>query len=94
MRDVTTIAVYPSLVRSSAIPESRAIGTAANSTGPAPRGMPASISQCQRYYWSAKWQTDEAESLAEIEAGHAERFESGRSAVAWLLAAEDEEDDA
>ena len=39
----------------------------------------------QAYYWSAVWQTGEAEALREIGEGQTERFASGADAAAWLL---------
>lgn len=51
----------------------------------APFGMPTEIPRGQVYYWTARWQSDEAESLAELQQGEGIRFESGRDAVRWLL---------
>lgn len=41
----------------------------------------------QRYYWSARWQRDERESLREIERGNVRRFANPLNAARWLLAA-------
>ncbi len=89
-----TVAVYPTPAQSGAVIDLRRVVTAGNSAGPAPRNMPPSISRSQRYYWTAKWQSEEAESVAEISAGRVERFTSGRDAIAWLLSADEDEHDA
>jgi len=51
---------------------------------------PMIISRAQAYYWTNRWQEDEAASLTDLEAGDAETFHSGRDAVRWLLAADDD----
>lgn len=55
-----------------------------NVPGPPP-GMPGSISRAQLYYWSAKWQADETETLMEIESGNAHHFDDADGAIRWLL---------
>ena len=52
--------------------------------------MPTMISRAQAYYWSNRWQHDEAESLVDLEAGSTETFHNGRDAVRWLLSADDD----
>lgn len=74
--------VYPVTVKSVALAAGRS--NESNVPGPPP-GMPASISRTQLYYWSAKWQADEAETLAELKSGDTRQFESASDAIRWLL---------
>jgi len=84
---MTTTAVYPSTSTSFSF---NAVVTLSSPLAAAPpSGFPASISRSQLYYWSARWQTDEAHSLAEIEDGEDMRFSSGRDAIRWLLSSDD-----
>jgi hypothetical protein len=39
----------------------------------------------QAYYWSSEWQRDEAESLANLQAGHARTFDDPLDAIRHLL---------
>jgi hypothetical protein len=83
---MTTAIVYPSrdpmeltispTVRTAGMPEP-------------PAGVPASISRHQLYYWSKKWQADEAESLAALAAGEGHAFETSQDAMRWLLSGDD-----
>jgi len=50
------------------------------------RGL-ISIPSSQRYYWSRRWQADEAASAVEIAAGEVRTFtgpDRTRQAIAWL----------
>lgn len=53
------------------------------------RGLPSAIEAGQAYYWSAQWQTDEAESVHELERGEGRCFDSIEDALAWLRSPED-----
>jgi hypothetical protein len=50
-----------------------------------PADMPASLPADEIYYWTAKWQADEAESRRELDAGQGRTFESSADAIRWLL---------
>lgn len=50
-----------------------------------PSGMPTVIPRDQLYYWSAKWQADEAEAVAELDSGEGRSFDSATDAIRWLL---------
>jgi hypothetical protein len=39
----------------------------------------------QVFYWSSQWQRDEAESLADLKAGHAQTFHNPQDAIRHLL---------
>lgn len=54
-----------------------------------PQRIPASIPRAQVYYWTRAWQEGEQESLANLQAGNARRFPSGRDAIRWLLSEDD-----
>jgi hypothetical protein len=47
--------------------------------------VPAEVSRDQLYYWTNKWQSDEAESLGELANGEGRVFETSRDAIRWLL---------
>lgn len=49
------------------------------------RNVPLFIPADQAYYWSSKWQSDEAESLADLAAGRARTFDDPASAIRHLL---------
>ena len=49
------------------------------------RRVPMFIPADQAYYWSAQWQRDEAESLANLKAGNARTFEDPMDAIRHLL---------
>lgn len=38
----------------------------------------------QRYYWTRRWQADEAASVAALEAGEGVEFDNAADLVAWL----------
>lgn len=66
--------------------------TKANSSWSGVRGyslgsheVPPSIPRDQRYYWTSRWQREEAETLAAYERGEGREFETGLDAVRWLL---------
>jgi hypothetical protein len=48
-------------------------------------GFPASIPRSQLFYWTSKWQNDEAESREELAAGLGVTFASADEAIRWLL---------
>lgn len=56
-----------------------------------PMYMPLFISREQAYYWSFEWQRDIRESMAALEAGDYEDFDSDdpNDVVRWLLNEED-----
>ena len=47
--------------------------------------LPESIGDDQLYYWSAKWQADQAESEAELAAGKGLTFDNADDAIRWLF---------
>ncbi len=47
--------------------------------------MPLFIPADQAYFWSSKWQRDEAESLADLKAGRAQTFNNPQDAIRHLL---------
>lgn len=49
------------------------------------RRVPMFIPSDQVYYWSSRWQRDEAESLADLKAGHAQTFRNPQDAIRHLL---------
>ena len=49
------------------------------------RKVPLFIPADQAYYWSSKWQCDEAESLADLKAGRSQRFANPQDAIRHLL---------
>jgi hypothetical protein len=56
-----------------------------------PERMPAAIPSDQAYYWSFAWQNDIRESLAALEAGEYEDFDSDdpNDVVRWFLSDDD-----
>ena len=50
-----------------------------------PRKTPPAIGKGQAYYWSAKWQADEQETVDALERGAGRTFASGKDAIRWLL---------
>jgi len=55
------------------------------SNTPSIGNMPPSIAEDQLYYWTARWQREEQETLQELAHGEGHRFESAADAVRWLL---------
>lgn len=51
----------------------------------APSRVPLFIPADQAFYWSSKWQRDEAESLADLKAGRSRRFSDAQDAIRHLL---------
>lgn len=49
------------------------------------RRLPVSIPSAQAYYWTRRWQRDEAESVAELERGEGVEFGDANAAIRWLL---------
>ena len=47
-------------------------------------GVPYVIPSAQIYYWSARWQDDEAENLRDIEAGRVRRFTDRSELMRYL----------
>jgi hypothetical protein len=45
-----------------------------------------SVPRSQLYYWTRRWQEDEAAAVAELERGEGRRFDNPREAIRWLLA--------
>jgi hypothetical protein len=50
------------------------------------RRAPYFVPRDQAYFWTQKWQADEAKALREIADGNVRDFASGAAAIAWLLA--------
>lgn len=67
----------------SPLPPSR---VASNQSDSAVRSTPMFIPADQAYYWSSKWQHDEAETLANLKAGNYETFDDPSDAIRYLLA--------
>ncbi len=74
---------HTSSVRLSAIP------TAYTELAETRRRAPYFVPRDQAYFWTQKWQADEAEALREIADGNVRDFTSGAAAVAWLLSDDD-----
>jgi hypothetical protein len=51
----------------------------------AARNVPMFIPADQAYYWSSKWQRDEAETLANLQAGDYKTFDDPSDAIRYLL---------
>jgi len=56
------------------------------SSSMATRKVPLFIPADQAYYWSSKWQRDEAETLANLKVGNYETFDDPSDAIRYLLA--------
>jgi hypothetical protein len=52
---------------------------------PVRSGVPVSIPSDEVYYWTVRWQTDEAESFQELRDGHGVTFSTATDAIRWLL---------
>ena len=67
-------------------------GVTATNTPPECRDatIPFAIPRSQLYYWTARWQDDEREALAELARGEGREFKSAADAIRWLLDPEDE----
>lgn len=50
-----------------------------------PAGFPESVPRDQLYYWTAKWQSDQNESIRELETGNSRLFTSAADAIEWLV---------
>jgi len=50
-----------------------------------PSVLPVSIPESQLYYWTLKWQTDEAESIRELDNGESVTFDNADAVIRWLL---------
>lgn len=50
--------------------------------------LPVIVNRAQAYYWTKAWQEAEAESVREIQGGHAVRFSDADAALRWLLSAD------
>ena len=48
-------------------------------------GVPVSIPRDEVYYWTLRWQQDEAETVRELEKGEGVTFASGGDMIRWLL---------
>ncbi len=67
----------------------RASASCRSSEWTSPRSIPASIGADQLYYWSAKWQADDAEAQADLDAGRTSTFSNAQDAIRWLLSGDD-----
>jgi hypothetical protein len=47
--------------------------------------FPASMPESQLFYWTRKWQADEAESAVELAEGQGQTFDNADEAIRWLL---------
>ncbi|MDQ6617646.1 MAG: hypothetical protein M3083_23570 [Actinomycetota bacterium] len=79
---MTSMAIYPRTTRSGHLARSVTVG---NNLLPPPVGMPMVIARDQLYYWSAKWQADEAEAADELARGEGRTFGTATEAIRWLL---------
>jgi hypothetical protein len=70
---------------SSATPALQPSKVATNQGSVAGRAVPLFIPADQAYFWSAQWQRDEAESLANLKAGNARTFHDPMDAIRHLL---------
>jgi hypothetical protein len=52
-------------------------------------GGPIAVGLDELFFWTRKWQADEAESLEARRRGEVRTFDTGRDAVRWLLDCED-----
>lgn len=87
---MSTIDITPSVSSSSYLGMQFAV---LSDLGNAPRGgVPVTIPKGELYYWSARWQADERESLDSIARGDVEVFDSEdpSDAVRWLLRDDEE----
>lgn len=67
-------------------PRERGRSTALSSRRVNPhRRVPMFIPAHQTYYWSSRWQDDEAETLANLRAGDYETFSEPSDAIRYLL---------
>jgi hypothetical protein len=78
-----TEAVFRSPSAHNALPQASRVESSERNR---PRRVPLFIPADQAYYWSSKWQRDEAETLANIEAGNYETFDDPSDAIRFLLA--------
>jgi len=46
--------------------------------------VPVLVAGDQAYYWTARWQADERESVQALKRGEGQTFESAADLVAWL----------
>lgn len=54
-----------------------------------PSRIPFSLPSSQLYYWTRRWQEDEAEAIAQLARGEGHRFTDTAEALRWLLSDED-----
>jgi hypothetical protein len=57
----------------------------ANYERPAGTTLPPSIPESQLFYWTRKWQADEAETVVELAEGRGTTFDNADEAIRWLL---------
>lgn len=66
--------------------------TPADTNAPPRQGrIPLSIARDQLYYWTARWQEGEAESLADVAEGRSREFDNFVDLASYLLGPEDTE---
>jgi hypothetical protein len=53
-----------------------------------PSRIPFSIPSSQLYYWTRRWQEDEARAMEELERGESRRFTKTADALRWLMSEE------
>ena len=83
---MTVFTERESIIRSKAVISRRESSPAAVfSNREAPSHVPLFIPADQTFYWSSKWQRDEAESLADLKAGRSRRFSDAQGAIRHLL---------
>ncbi|MGH8933020.1 MAG: hypothetical protein ACRDZO_20945 [Egibacteraceae bacterium] len=56
---------------------------------PRPSRIPFSLPSSQLYYWTRRWQEDEAEAVDELARGEGHLFTDTAEALRWLLSDED-----
>ncbi|HWI96446.1 MAG TPA: hypothetical protein VNS60_10320 [Solirubrobacterales bacterium] len=71
--------------RSSRVASLQASRVATNAKSGRKRRVPMFIPADQAFYWSSKWQRDEAKSLADLKAGRSRRFADAQGAIRHLL---------
>jgi hypothetical protein len=90
MTETLTLNANRSSVTSGDQIESRTETSAVSAPPEAHRpALPFAVPRAQLYYWSARWQADEHESLAEMKRGEGCEFDSMLDALKWLFDPED-----
>lgn len=81
--------VFDAATISSPIPTT---GTAVSNMAPRPPtagAMPSAIPRSQVYFWTSRWQRDEAAAIEELRNGLGRCFDDATEAIRWLLSDDD-----